>query len=80
MPLAKSAEQVGKVEYEKLINRSGKAKQSTLEETIHKILQSELKLIFPILISQDSVSSSNKANTSKQVPSIQKKTEFQSDK
>ncbi|CAI2176800.1 16930_t:CDS:2 [Funneliformis geosporum] len=37
-PLAKSAEQVGKVDSKKPINRSGKAKQSTLEETIRKIL------------------------------------------
>ncbi|CAI2195193.1 8484_t:CDS:1, partial [Funneliformis geosporum] len=65
-PLAKSTEQVGKVDSEKLINRSGKAKRSTLEETIRKILQSELKLIFPALISQDSISSSNKADTQKQ--------------
>ncbi|CAI2198736.1 18342_t:CDS:1, partial [Funneliformis geosporum] len=37
-PLAKFTEQVGKVDSEKPTNRSDKAKQSTQEETICKIL------------------------------------------
>ena len=56
----KSDKQAEKINIEKSIVNSDKAKQSkqskqsTLEDTICKIIQSELKLIFPALITQDS--------------------------
>ncbi|CAI2195926.1 19510_t:CDS:1, partial [Funneliformis geosporum] len=34
-------------------DKAKQSKQSTLEDTIRKIVQSELKLIFPALIAQD---------------------------
>ncbi|CAG8464090.1 30832_t:CDS:2 [Racocetra persica] len=48
-------------------------------KTIRKILQNELKLIFPAIFPPNANSDSNKANTSKQIPSIQKKIEPQSE-
>ncbi|CAG8577829.1 15045_t:CDS:2, partial [Dentiscutata heterogama] len=47
------------------------------KKTICKILQSELKLIFPSIFLPNANSDSNKANTSKQIPPIQKKIEPQ---
>ncbi|CAG8824660.1 33402_t:CDS:2, partial [Racocetra persica] len=44
------------------------------KKTIHKVLQSELKLIFPDHFSQDSI----KANIPNQAPLIQEKIESQS--
>ncbi|CAG8727602.1 6346_t:CDS:1, partial [Funneliformis mosseae] len=59
-------------------NKPRKNKQTILEETVRKIMQSELKLLFPFLLpgvepahkTTPQESGSNKANSVKQVPPI----------
>ncbi|CAI2196822.1 4367_t:CDS:2, partial [Funneliformis geosporum] len=69
----KSVKQTDKTDIGKPIINSGKtkqSKQSTLENTICKIIQSELKLIFSALITQDS-----KTDTLKQALPIQEQSD-----
>jgi hypothetical protein len=73
----KSAEQADKTGTEKSVVSSGKArqtKQTALEETIRKIIQSELKLIFPEHFSKVP----HKADTPNKATPIQEKIESQS--